>query len=438
MPARVPSPIAALSLLAAASGGACLMAEARVEPAAKSGSSTVRPEAVDRCAPIDKLDLLLMVDNSNFMTGAQTSLAQALPRMLEALTTGTRRPGRKPSFPPVKDVHVGVVSSDMGIAGVDFAECRADGGDDGRLKHAPRGEGCDAEYPQWLSFGRPEVDHDASDLGCLISLGTTGCGYEQSLESPFKALMPKRFRDQKGVEVTPNPFRFISTRDEGTWGRGDVPEAEGGNAGFLRPALEKSPSLVVVLVVTDEDDCSVRSTEHLKPAAQLADDSPYLTQDINLRCFLNKEFLYDVEQRYYSGLRWLRPAALDRVMFAAIAGVPPDLVDAAALSEVDFDAAAPDSRQAFYADILDDERMQETVDPDSMPGAGRGNLRASCTRQSDDQAAVPAYPPRRIVELAKLFDRNGMIQSICQTDFNDATDAIVDMIARKLKEPCAP
>jgi hypothetical protein len=68
----------------------------------------------------------------------------------------------------------------------------------------------------------------------------------------------------------------------------------------------------------------------------------------------------------------------------------------------------------------------------------RGSLLSSCNRPSEGEGApIPAYPPRRIVELAKLFDQNGMIQSICQEDFSDATDAIVDMIARKLKQPCA-
>jgi hypothetical protein len=47
-----------------------------------SSDSHAGPSPVDRCAAIDKLDLLLMVDNSNFMTGAQTSLKKALPHMI--------------------------------------------------------------------------------------------------------------------------------------------------------------------------------------------------------------------------------------------------------------------------------------------------------------------------------------------------------------------
>lgn len=47
-----------------------------------------------------------------------------------------------------------------------------------------------------------------------------------------------------------------------------------------------------------------------------------------------------------------------------------------------------------------------------------------------------AYPPRRIVELAKMFDKKGMVQSICQDDFAPAMQAIIDMIGRKLAHPC--
>jgi hypothetical protein len=183
----------------------------------------------------------------------------------------------------------------------------------------------------------------------------------------------------------------------------------------------------------------VQSTEHLKPNAQLAADSPYRTQDANLRCHLNKQFLYDLKSRYYEGLRALRPGAEDRVMFAAIAGVPADLVSPVALAKVDFQAQDPASRQAFYDTILADDRMQDTIDPatTTMPGNGTGNVMKSCSRTAlAETVQATAFPPRRIVQLAKLFDENGMIQSICQDDFTQPSQAIIAMIARRLEHPC--
>ncbi|HTU63879.1 MAG TPA: hypothetical protein VMF89_35685, partial [Polyangiales bacterium] len=157
----------------------------------------------------------------------------------------------------------------------------------------------------------------------------------------------------------------------------------------------------------------------------------------NLRCFLHKEFLYDLRTRYYTAFRALRTGMEDRVMFAAIAGVPADLVSSEAMAEVDFDSADPASRQAFYDAILSDERMQERVDPATMPGSGQGNLATSCARFVDNESQPSStFPPRRIVELAKLFDQNSTIQSICQDDFTVPTQSIVNMIARRLERPC--
>ena len=395
------------------------------------------------CAPIDKIDLLLMVDNSNSMAGEQASLKNAFPGLVEALTSGRRFPGDPAPFPAIRDLHIGVVSSDMGIPGVDLPpSCSADGGDDGRLQNGSMADGCDGFLPLWLSFSDSapnspgDVTKLANDLRCTASLGTGGCGFEQQLESPLKALWPRRLVDVSGAEV-PSLFRFISTTAEGTWGRGDLPVAEGGNLGFLRPATDPSPSLIVVVAVTDEDDCSVKDTGHLRPNNQLPEGSPLRMEDINLRCFLHKEYLFDLEARYYTAFRALRTGMEDRVMFAAIAGVPADLVSTEALAAVDFDSADPASRQAFYDAVLADERMQETVDPMTMPGSGQGNLATSCARFVDNESLPSsAFPPRRIVELAKLFDQNSTIQSICQDDFTGPTQGIVNMIARRLERPC--
>jgi hypothetical protein len=205
----------------------------------------------------------------------------------------------------------------------------------------------------------------------------------------------------------------------------------------LRNDPEEGLSLIAVVVVTDEEDCSVQSTEHLVPRNQLSADSPYYDEDINLRCFKHKQFLYDVEQRYYQGLRRLRPGKEDLVVFAAIAGVPPDLVAPEVLSQVDF--REPAARDAFYDRILADARMQETVDPGSNPGSGNGELTPSCVRPSlgEDEPTV-AFPPRRIVQLARAFGQNGIVQSICQDDFGPAMTAIINVIASRILKSCLP
>jgi len=76
--------------------------------------------------------------------------------------------------------------------------------------------------------------------------------------------------------------------------------------------------------------------------------------------------------------------------------------------------------------------MQETVDPATNPGIGAGDLVPACVRTDKDGNQSTAYPARRIVELAKGFGENGIVQSICQDDFEPTIDAIVDRIANRV------
>jgi hypothetical protein len=80
----------------------------------------------------------------------------------------------------------------------------------------------------------------------------------------------------------------------------------------------------------------------------------------------------------------------------------------------------------------------------SMPDDASGTptytfLIPSCTREAEGESQPSvAYPPRRIVELAKLFGENGMVQSICQDDFMPAMKAITEVLATRLGAKCLP
>jgi len=396
---------------------------------------------------VDKIDLLIVVDNSNSMAQEQISLKEQFPKLINVLTTGERFAGDPDPFPAVTDLHVGIVSSDMGTAGFELDTCHADGGDDGKLQYLGRadgGSGCDAmTFPPFLSFtatprtdsstGEPTVtntDTFAYQVGCIATLGVGGCGFEQQLEAPFKALWPRTYRDPvTNTAVTPNPVSFLI----GT-GRGDIPTSEMGNLGFLRNDPTQGLSLIAILVVTDEEDCSVSSNDHLKTDKYLPADSPYRAEkDLNLRCFQHPDKSWPVEERYLKGFQGLRPGNEGLVVFAAITGVPVDLVSKDKLPDFSDQAA----RDQFYDDILNDPSMIETIDPGTNPGGGMGNLKPSC-RRTVNGAISTAYPPRRIVQLAKAFGTNGIVQSICQDDFSSAMSTIIDIIAKQLGEVCLP
>ena len=283
--------------------------------------------------------------------------------------------------------------------------------------------------PELSSEAQTTRPQTANDFACIATLGTGGCGFEQQLEAPLKALWPS-------LDPMPNPdgsnrIKFLGdTTGNGTLGHGD-----GENAGFLRNDPSQGLSLIAIIVVTDEEDCSsstpitscrrrtsTRTTRWRRSRSTCAASTTKKTTTATSSTRSSATS---------NGFKALRPGNENLVIFAAIAGVPPDLVDQTHLANVDFSDEA--QRDAFYENILDDPRMQETVDPayDATPGAG--NLLPSCTTDTGK-----AYPPRRIVQVAQQFGANGIVQSICQDDFGPALDAIIDMIGKQLGAVCLP
>ncbi|MDH5675483.1 MAG: hypothetical protein OEZ06_25395 [Myxococcales bacterium] len=362
-----------------------------------------------------KLDLLFMIDNSGSMREEHLALQEQIPSLMRMLTSGDRDGDGIADFVPATDVHLGVVSSDMGLVGIQGIPGCEGLGDDGILNSipSPAVPGCQPSYPMFLSY-TPDTttpQQIADDFRCVGSLGTEGCGFEQQLESVLKAVTPST-----------SPIRFLGDAN----GFGRLGHGDGVNAGFVRSGAEGS-SVVAIVVVTDEEDCSSRDTRHFTPDQYLPPGDPLTMQDLNLRCFYNPNNLYSLT-RYLEGLKALRPEDTDLVIYGAIVGIPPDLVDESALAAVDF--RDPIARDAFYDGILADPRMQAVPDPTRTPAQG-GNLTPSCIT-----ANGRAYPPRRFVELAKGFGEASIVQSICQEDFTPVADAIVGRISDSLGGSC--
>jgi hypothetical protein len=380
-------------------------------------------------------DLLFVIDNSGSMRQEQAALREQFPKLITTLTTGVKSDGT--CFPALADLHLGVVSTDMGIAGTpnNFPSCNTQrhisGGDDGVLQHpGSTGVSCLPSYPPFLSYvqGQTDPSATANDFSCIAALGTAGCGFEQQLEAGLKALWPKNYIDADGNLYPPeqNPILFLSTTAEGRFGRGDVPIEQGGNAGFLR-----RDALLAIVVVTDEEDCSSKSTAHFVSTND--PNNPLSKQGINLRCFYNKENLFDVD-RYVKGYAGLKPGHEEDVLFAAIVGVPRELVSAEARSTVNFGDQA--DRDAYYDRILNDPQMQERPMNENIPAIA--NVAPSCSRVDASGQRADAYPPRRIVQVAKGLGANALVQSICQDDFGPAMDGIIDLTIPHVGVDCLP
>lgn len=391
---------------------------------------------------VDSVDVLFMVDNSNSMRQEQAALARELPQLVRVLSSGDRDGDGVQDFRPVS-LRLGVVSSDLGLPGVQGDFCPSGLGDNAVLQHESNlgndpALNCQGSYPQqFLSFSPPqpgvdaaaEVERVANDFACISSLGTAGCGIEQQLESALKALWPSDNRVQgQDVVSALGQFPFFLadpfTQQGGTGNGAPL----GPNAGFLRSDPAAGVSLIAVVLVTDEEDCSSWTMEHLLPQGVYPSEDPRRLQPGNLRCFHNKQNLFPV-QRYINGLKALRPGSEDMVVFAAITGVEPTLVSEDILSRVDFSNRT--QSDAFYDRILAHDSMRETINAEG------DNLNTSCTTTVGG-VLQEAYPPRRIVEVAKGFGANGIVQSICQGSFAPAMNRIIETIVGKLPSVCLP
>ena len=337
-----------------------------------------------------RVDVLFMVDNSNSMTEEQTSLTEQLPRMVQVLATGDLDGDGIADRPPVRDLHLGVVTSDMGTGGFTVPTC-ADpvDGDDGvlRIQGNTSIAGCGPNYPSFVSFvpGVGDVATTAADFSCVAAAGIGGCGFEQQLEAVLKAVTPSS-----------SPLRFF---------RATSGHADGANAGFLR-----DDSVLVTFLLTDENDCSAAVPDLFNPSSPT-----YGATDLNLRCFAHPGALHPLT-RYVDGLLASRADPAD-LIFAAVTGVPVDLI--------------PSSGTPDFSRILADPRMVERVD-----GPGGGSLVPAC----DVPGRGVAYAGRRQIRVAQELEARGatgIIGSICQADLSDPMDAVLNRITARLSESCA-
>ena len=329
-----------------------------------------------------------MIDDSNGMAEQQGRLAAQMPRLLEALGSGDLDGDGIRDRPPFTSIHLGVVTSDMGVQGVEnIPTCEAPLGDDGLLQTAGHGPGCEAVYPSFLDWepgGARTGDEVATDLVCLELLGIAGCGFEQPLEAPLKALSPSMPTDWTAPGYVPPTFYA-------GLGHGDRE-----NAGFVR-----RDSILAVVILTDEDDSTARDPSLYDPS------STTYTGPLNTRVFNYPEAVQPVE-RYVDGLLQLRRHP-SRLAFLVIAGIPVDILP---------DPGAPIDWDRVIGDpSVRDPRMVETLTAD------RPKHPDACRSMTMPMAATaPPRRPVRIVTTAHHLAQRGArvsLGSICLAAYDD-------------------
>jgi hypothetical protein len=169
------------------------------------------------------LDVLFMIDDSAGMGSMQTKLAAQIPSFIDALEN---LPNGLPN------IHIAVVSSDLGAPGDSTSVTCTTAGDQGLFRLSPS---CpvptlvrDATYLSNVDGIANYTGNLADVLACITPLGETGCAFGHQLGSIARAL---------GADGAPAPAR---------------------NAGFLRPSAD-----LAIIILTDSDDCSAPATTYL-------------------------------------------------------------------------------------------------------------------------------------------------------------------------------
>jgi len=247
--------------------------------------------------PATKVDLLFMIDNSSSMADKQSILALAVPDLLNRLvnpvcidlatgqTTGNRNPDGSCTrgeleFDPIRDIHIGIISSSLGAHGASGGICD-DAFDLQSMRTFPHNndrahlitrDAMDMPvatfnnlgFLNWTGAGDSTAVIVAPFTSMVRGIGQHGCGFEAQLESIYRFLIDPDPYNSLSVDVTRNPPLGVQVLN-GT----DMALLKQ-RADFLRP-----DSLVAVIALTDENDCSAADINggqgfySLQPAAGL-------------------------------------------------------------------------------------------------------------------------------------------------------------------------
>jgi hypothetical protein len=237
---------------------------------------------------VDKLDLLFMIDNSMSMADKQDILSEAVPVLVQRLVTpncldeedrvigvtdGTGRCAQgKPEMRSLRDIHIGVITSSLGGHGGtqcspapdDLANMRTN---DDRAELLPTANPAvrgplsswnDSGFLAWDPGGDRNAPPGEANLRTLVddfrnhvkAAGEFGCGFEGSLEAWYRFL----------VDPEPPVDVRSALNPEGT---GIVNYLGAVNRTILtqRNAFLRPDSLLAIVMLTDENDCSITDEE---------------------------------------------------------------------------------------------------------------------------------------------------------------------------------
>jgi hypothetical protein len=362
----------------------------------------------------NKLDLIVLVDNSSSTRDKQVNMNCNFPRFISVL---------KDLPAGLPDLHLGVISSDMGSGAIAIPSCNTlgPGGDDGKFHATAKPQlldcsmnggtsfdtmGCTAptDGVGWIRY-KSATDNNVANqdlskaFGCIAFLGDTGCGYEAQLLAIKRAL-------ERGADASDDPSNP--------------------NRKFLR-----SDALLAILLITDEDDCSVPADSLIGDTSGGTDISSPLGPLTSFRC---TEF--GVTCNGQKPPRAATPADLTNCV-SNDTGAGTDerhkLLSVHQLAE-DIKLLKPPGTTII-------ESISAPAPPDGRFGVRIGTsggqmvpqLEHSCDGGTGVGAGDPAV---RIQQFLQEFEAGKKVVPICQQSFAGALDAIAERIGARIGNQC--
>jgi hypothetical protein len=345
------------------------------------------------------VDMLFLVDDSSSMRLSQANLERNFPTFMTTLRNAPQG---------LPNVHVAVISSDMGAGDGSVASCDASGGKNGIFQYTARGT-CTATN---LNAGNTYI----SDIGgvknytgniedvftCIAALGEQGCGFEHQFASILRSL--------------------------GADGRGAPAE----NQGFLRPE-----AYLAIILITNEDDCSATPGVPLFDTGSNTNIMSQLGPPANYRC---NEFGH-----ICAGGHPVRMApGNDVTATMPYTDCTSNDGEGYLLSVIDtanrIKALKADPSQVIVAAITG-PNVPYTVKWKAPSTADTSCGAMSCPWPYIDHSCTAsdgsfADPGVRVGEFVNQFGANGLNVSICATDFAPSLQRIGELINASLQPPC--
>jgi hypothetical protein len=336
------------------------------------------------CPTCGGVRLLVVVDTSSTMAKAQEKLAEALFDLVDLLVNPAPDDDPEIDYPGPESLTVQFISADLGLQwgegnpydgpDVDAPSCSAVGDDARPLMP----EGCSPSQDPWIELKSLDDRLEAPEqVACGAGLGTGGCGISQALEAAVRA--------------------------------------------HAAPLGE----VTAVIVVSDKDDCSIRSSELFETSAwqTAARDSLYTA------CHYpedNEAYLYSPSE--LATLLAKKTPWPSETYFLAFVGVPDE---AGSPCQGEGDELDPER-------CLADERMRSRLVSRKTPEGGVvEGLAWACTEVSDGESdPIFAAPGRRFVEMAGYFGVRGAVYSICSPDWTPAMRHLAGRLGARAGEVC--